>query len=90
VRVECNVACTAGAVAGIRIGRSKKLLDSKSVASKLAGVGSTTLKPGLSKSVLKAISKALAHHDKVTADVIAEAETSSHKVTSTASFTVKH
>ena len=58
VRVECNVACTAGAVAGIRIGHSKKLLDSKSVASKLAAGRSATLKLGLSKSVLKAISKA--------------------------------
>jgi WD40-like Beta Propeller Repeat len=90
VRVQCNVACTAGASAGIRIGHSKKLLDAKSVASKLAGGGSATLKLGFSKSVLKAISKALAHHEKVTADVIAEAETSSQKVTSTASFTVKH
>ncbi len=90
VRVRCSVACTAGAVAGIRIAHSKKLLDSKSVASRLSAGGSATLKLGLSKSVLKAISKALAHHDKVTADVIAEAETSSQKVTSTAGFTVKH
>lgn len=86
--VECNLACAFRATGEVQV--SGKVYTAKMVTGRLHANRSKTIVLGLSRSVLRAVAKALAHQDLVAAEVGAVAQSGSQKKTAAVDFLVGH
>jgi hypothetical protein len=88
--VECNVACGVALAGGAQVKGAKKPLLTKTVAKVLSAGKTAKFSLSFSSKALKAIRKAIGKHRTVVAQVVMVGKDSSgHKVTHSATFTLK-
>jgi hypothetical protein len=88
VHITCNMKCVAAAVGEVQVG--SKGFKTKTVTKTLGANAGAVFAVPLSKKALTAITKALAHHKHVLAEVAVVTEAAGQTNTSKKSFTVRH